>query len=169
MELIIVLFIAICLLWYMSSREQANQSRLEDLSSQLDATKSDIENLQKELEDLKIEFEETNLTEDEKEARFFRSLPDLNASFFKSLQKGQVIDLISGSYHYPHDEIFISRFQYKHEHAKKENENGSRYEVYGFRRLSPDDEWSSYTMLANKDQCETWDCSGTVKKLSDRF
>jgi hypothetical protein len=153
----------------MSSREQATQSRLEDISSQLDDAKTNLKNLQQELEDLKVEFEEVNVNEDEKEARFFRSLPDLNASFFKGLQEGQVLDLIGGSYHDPHDEMVISRFQYKHDHVKKESEKGSIYEVHGFMKINSDDEWSSCMMLANEQQCETWDCSGTVKKLNDSF
>jgi uncharacterized coiled-coil protein SlyX len=167
-ELVIIFIVAICLLWYLSSRDQATQSRIEDLNLQLGDAKREIEDLKDKVEDLKDEFKETSLTDEEKEARFFRSLPDLNASFFKSLQNGQVLDLISGSYYYPHDEIFIRRFQYKHDHIADSTyllSSKATYEVHGFERLSSDDEWSACMILANEDECTTSSCSGRVKKI----
>lgn len=73
--------------------------------------------------------------------------------------------LISKSYYYPNEEPFFDKFVYKHDHLDEMKRTNFGYEVHGFRRFSPLDEWSPCMFLATEKECSTWDCSGTIKRL----
>jgi hypothetical protein len=132
---------------------------IDSLQDEFNSLKNDLNEIRKDLADL-------SLTEDEKEHHAFDNAQNLNISFFERMEKGQKINLTSGSYHYPSEDIVIDRFQYKHDHINKENKTEFGWKVHGFQKsLSFEgDEWTPCTFFANDKECQTSSCSGTIKK-----
>ena len=112
---------------------------------------------------LEDRLEEMSMSDQEKETQAFLSAPDLNLAFFEKLQKGEIVRLMSGEWHYPSDDCFIVAFDYKHDHIG--DKDGFDYEVHGFERIDPsNDEWMPVKYLANEKECSTRSKAGTVKK-----
>ena len=164
MELIIVfVLIVIWFFWRQSLeiiRKKISKSEIE-LYEELKQVKS-------ELNELRDKVECMSLSEDEKEKLAFENAPDLPLLFFEKLEKGQVISLMSGSYYYPSEDIYINKFQYKHDYIDQENKTEYGYEIHGFENPY-DDEWFECTFRANEKECKTEDCAGTVKRASSEW
>jgi hypothetical protein len=150
---IILLFI----LQKIEKNRNKDRNEIKELKEELDRVKN-------ELNELKNDVEGLSLSEYEKEHRAFDNVPNLNIFFFEKLEKGQILNLMSGSYYYPSEEIVISKFQYKHDHIDRENKTDHGWEVHGFKRFSDSDEWTPCTFLANENECMTSSCSGTIKR-----
>ncbi len=135
-----------------------------EIVSQIQSLKDELSSLRNDLNEIGKDIEDMSLTEHEREHRAFDNAPNLNISFFEKMEKGQIKNLMSGSWYYPSEEIVINRFQYTHDHVDKENKTDHGWEVYGFERFLDSDEWTPYTFLANENECMTSSCAGTIKK-----
>ncbi|MBN1972677.1 MAG: hypothetical protein JW787_03505 [Sedimentisphaerales bacterium] len=158
--LILLIILIIDLLSVESDRKRDHReivTQIEDLNNELNSIRNDLKKIGKDVEEM-------SLTECERENRAFNNAPNLDISFFEKMEKDRIINLISGSWYYPSDEIFINRFQYKHDHVDKENKTEFGWEVYGFQRFLACDEWTPCTFFANEKECMTLSCEGTIKK-----
>lgn len=167
MMLTIILVLLIILTIYLLSVERDRKrdhkeivSQIESLQEELSSLRNDLNEIREDIEDI----EDMSLTKFEREHRVFDNAQNLNISFFEKMEKGQIINLMSGSYYYPSEEIVIDRFQYKYDHIKKENKTEFGWEIHGFQKLSNGDEWTPCTFLADEHECQTSSCSGTIKK-----
>jgi hypothetical protein len=100
------------------------------------------------------------MSKEEKQAERFHDAPDLNVEFFKKLEEGRVLSLMSGSYIYPEEDIFIDVFEYKHNCV---DQIGYKYEVIGFSRHGPFEEWTPIKFDADEKECRTFTNEGTIK------
>ena len=162
--LTIILVLLIIFIIYLLSVEKDRKrdhreiaSKIESLTDKLSSLRNDLNGIGKDIEDL-------SLTEHEREHRAFDNAPNLNISFFEKMEKGQIINLMSGSLYYPSEEIVINKFQYKHDHVDKKNKTDHGWEVHGFERFLDSGEWTPHTFLANENECMTSSCAGTIKK-----
>ena len=156
---LLILFFVILLIIFQKIERNRNKDRNE-----LNELKEELGRVKHELNELKDDLEDLSLTEHEKEHRTFDNAPNLNISFFEKLEKEHIVNLMSGSYYYPSEEIVISKFQYKHDHIDKENKSEHGWEVHGFERFLDSGEWTPCTFLANENECMTSSCAGTIKK-----
>lgn len=138
----------------------------KEIIIQLDNIQDELNGLKNGLNEIREDIKDLSLTEHEKEHHAFDNAQNLNTSFFEKMEKGQIINLMSGSWYYPSEDIVIVRFQYKHDHINKENKTEFGWEVHGFQKsLSfESDEWSPCSFLANDQECQTSSCAGTIKK-----
>lgn len=164
--LTIILVVLIILTIYLLSVERDRKRDHKEIITQIDNLQNELNSLRNDLNEIKDDLESLSLTEHEKEHRAFDNAQNLNISFFEKMEKGQIINLMSGSWYYPSEDIVIDRFQYKHDHIKKENKTEFGWEVHGFQKsLSfENDEWTPCTFLANDQECQTSSCSGIIKK-----
>lgn len=151
---IVILFI---FLQIIERNRSKDRNEIEELREELDRVKNELNELRDDVEDL-------SLTEHEKEDRAFENAPNLNISFFEKIEKGQILNLMSGSYYYPSEEIAISKFQYKHDRIDKDNKTDHGWEVHGFERFLDSDEWTPCIFLVNENECMTSSCAGTIKR-----
>jgi len=166
MMLTIILILVFVLLLYLLSVENDRKRNHKEIVSQFEILQDELHSLKNDLNESRENLEDLSLTEHDKEHRAFDNAQNLNISYFEKMEKGQIINLISGSYYYPSEDIIIDRFQYKHDHINKENKTEFGWEVHGFQKsLSFEgDEWTPCTFLANDQECQTSSCSGTIKK-----
>ena len=157
--IIVFVLIAILFFWHQSLERERKRSK-----SEIEELYEELERVKSELNDLRDKVECMSLPEHEKEELAFENAPDLPLLFFEKLEKGQVVSLMSGTYYYPNDDIYITTFQYKHDYIDQENKTEHGYEIHGFEKFLNGDEWSACTFLANEKECNTWDCAGTVKR-----
>lgn len=160
----IILVLLIIFIIYLLSVEKDRKRDHREIVSQIEGLKDELSSLRNDLNEIGKDIEDMSLTEDEREHRVFDNTPNLNISFFEKMEKGQIINLMSGFLYYPSEEILINRFQYKHDHVDKENKTDLGWEVYGFERFLDSDEWTPCTFLANENECMTSSCTGTIKK-----
>ena len=142
----------------LKEQHEKQHERLEtDLHFKLDDLKEEI------IIALDDHLGEMSMSKQEKETQTFLNAPDLNLTFFEKLQKGEMVRLMSGEWHYPNDDCLVIAFDYKHDHiGDKDNFD---YEVHGFNRVdSSNDEWTPVKYLANEKECNTWSKAGTIKK-----
>lgn len=166
MMLTIILILVIILLLYMIIMERDRKRNHKEIIIQIDSIQDELNGLKNGLNEIREDIENLSLTEHEEEHRTFDNAQNLNISFFEKMEKGQIINLMSGSLYYPSEDIVIDRFQYKHNHINKENKTKFGWEVHGFKKsLSFEgDEWTPCAFLANDQECNTSSCSGTIKK-----
>jgi hypothetical protein len=164
MELTFAIVIIVLLIVVIINQKD-NKNDIMKINSQLDNFQAELSSFRDELQKISDDMENIILTEYDREHQTFENLPNLNISFFEKLPKGQIINLISGSYYYPSEEISLSRFQYKHDHIDKNNKTEFGWEIRGFEKFYDDDEWSPCTFLADENECQTSSCSGTIKKV----
>jgi len=160
MDLIIIfVLIAILFFWHQSSKRERNRHK-----SEIETLHEALESVNSELNELRDKIEYMSLPAHEKEELSFENAPDLPLPFFEKLEKDQILTLVSGSYYYPSDDIYITRFQYKHDYIDRENKTEHGYEIHGFQKLFNNDEWAPCTFLSNENETSTLDCAGTIKK-----
>lgn len=160
----ILIFLFIYVVLFFIQKEFKNQrnkfeEKIKELSHEIDAVRG-------ELNEVRDVVEYQNLTESEKEEIAFENAKDISINFFEKLEKGQIVSLVSGSYYNPSENIYISKFVYKHDHIDRENKTRFGWEVHGYEKFFEEDEWSSCTLLAHDTGCSTSSCSGTVKKMN---
>ena len=166
MMLTIILVLVIIQFLYLLSVEKDRKRDHRGIVTQIEVLQDESSGLKNDLNEIREDLEGLSLTVHEKEHRAFDNAQNLNISYFEKMEKGQIINLMSGSYYYPSEDIVIDRFQYKHDHINKESKSEFGWEVHGFQKsLSFDgDEWTPCTFLANDQECQTSSCSGTIKK-----
>ena len=130
-----------------------------------------IERLKDEVTGLKRVVEDTALmSEVEKqewrERKVFDQAETLTLTYLQQLGRGMVLKLISCSYHYPTTFPVFNRFEYKHDHIDEQNPTEFGYEVHGFSRRHPFEQWEPYRFLAGETEATTFSCSGTIKRIT---
>ena len=139
--------------------ERQHKELKVDLELQLESLKVELLNA------LEVRSEEMSMSDQEKETQAFLNAPDLNLAFFEKLQKGEIVRLMSGEWHYPSDDCFIVAFDYKHDHIG--DKDGFNYEVHGFELIYPlTDEWAPVKYLASEKKCSAWSKAGSIKKAA---
>lgn len=168
MMLTIILILIIILFLYLIKMERDRKRDHKEIIIQVDSLQDELNSLKNDLNEIREDLEDLSLTEHEKEHRAFENAQNLNISYFEKMEKGQIINFMSGSYYYPSEDIVIDRFQYKHDHINKESKSEFGWEVHGFQKsLSFEgDEWTPCTFLANDQECQTSSCSGTIKRAT---
>jgi len=162
--LTIILVLLIILTIYLLSVERDRKRDHKEIVSQIESLQEELSSVRNDLNEIREDIEDMSLTKFEREHRVFDNAQNLNISFYEKMEKGQIINLMSGSYYYPSEEIVIDRFQYKHDYIKKENKTEFGWEIHGFQKLFNRDEWTPCTFLADEHECQTSSCSGTIKK-----
>jgi hypothetical protein len=144
----------------LSSLTKENESLNEDVG----ALKKTVYILEAKISELE---EESTLSGAEKyerrERKVFDQAEDLTLVYLRQLTLGAILKLISCSYYYPHQFPVFGRFEYKYDHIDEESLTKFGYEVHGFSRYSPLDEWKPYEFLIKETEASTSSCSGTIK------
>jgi hypothetical protein len=155
--LLLVVFVLFTI-WIFSILIEHKKIITENIQNNFDALSNDIEDLRgivNEIKDVSV------MTDEERERYCYENCLDLNVEFFNRLNKDQVISLVSGSYFYPSDEIFIERFKFRLLNVSNDDLDG-KYKVSGLRE-NYDNDWEPHEILCDYNECVTLDHSGDIK------
>jgi len=110
MMLTIILILVIVLFLYVITMERDRKRAHKEINIQIDSIQDELNGRKNGLTEIREDLEDLSLTEHEKEHRAFDNAQNLNISFFEKMEKGQIINLMSGSWYYPSEDIVIDRF-----------------------------------------------------------
>ena len=162
---VFLLVALILLLAYLSRRDstaaaeqRANRDAIGSVEQRLDSIERMLSGVQDRLDDLPV-------SPQAKDERRFDVASPITAAEVRKWAQGETMRLMSKSYYYPDDEPVFHDLEYRHERIDDTNPSQFGYEVHGFWRATPGEQWEPYKFLATENECTTSSCEGAIRRL----
>ena len=163
---LILLFAIIFLLVQLSRRDSTSAEEQKANRDTISAIEERLETMERMLSQIQERLDDLPMSHEAKDARRFDTAIPITLADVRKWTEGEKMHLISKSYYYPHEEPVFHDFEYRHEQIDNATQGMFGYEVHGFWRSAPVDEWEPHSFMAKDDECTTSSCAGTIRRLS---
>ena len=158
-EILIIIILLITIIILQIATNAKTTQNVNKTFSKIEAIQEELVSHKEKLNNIKF----ASLTDLGKE-HAFKNARSINILFFEQLEKGQIVDLMSGTCHdYTAGEIEITQFRYKHEHIDRNKQTNGLFEIHGFKHYYDGGEWGSIKFFSNEKECLASNLVGIVK------
>jgi|TARA_B100001971_G_C18092570_1_gene484313 hypothetical protein len=155
--ILIILLITIIILQILTHNKTTQN--VNKTFSKIEAIQEELVSHKEKLNNIKF----ASLTDLGKE-HAFKKADSINILFFEQLEKGQIVDLMSGTCHdHPGAQIEITQFRYKYDHIDRNKQTNGLFEIHGFKHYYDGGEWGSIKFFSNEKECLASNLIGIVK------
>ena len=150
---------------------------VDRLSDKLDEIGAKLDMISEKVADIDYR----SLSPNEKAERAFDRAKELTVGYLRSLQQGELLELIVLSYDPPNEEPFVEVIEYRHDEVTPGDPTEFGFLVKGTARVMRDPkewgfeaqgemlgtrytEWTPYSFYATDEECSTLNCCGNIRR-----